>query len=365
MKIVHYSTSLSRSAGGLYYSVSGIARAQAQLGAEVTVVGGADEHFKDDRSGWGDVTVRPFPFRFGRYGLEPRIATALKELSPDIMHVHGIWSAASAYGRLALSHGVSVVVSPRGMLDPWILSRRPAVKMLHSALFERPLLKRSHVHALNESERASVAAFMPDVAERIFVLPNGIEEVAHPVVVAQRSGTLYLGRVHSKKQTLELIRAWASLPATERLIVAGWGERAYEQQVSLAAAAQQNVGFVGSLYGEAKAEVLGAARFFILPSLSEGLPMAVLEALQHGCVPIITDACNLPELFRDGIAVRMKSDFSDFGEVMARTLAMSESEFEARSAASRQYSRRYQWSEIGQAMLDQYETILAAKGPPK
>lgn len=362
MRIVHYSTSLSRSAGGLYYSVSGVAKAQAQLGAEVVVVGGADEHFERDRSAWGDVAVRPFPFRFGRYGLDPSVATALKKLAPDILHVQGIWSAASAYGSLAVSQGVPVVVSPRGMLDPWILSRKPAVKRVHSALFERPMLKRAYVHALNDSERDSVAAFMPEVAERTFVLPNGVDEIAPGAETSNRSGTLYLSRVHPKKQTLELIRAWSALPETARLTIAGWGDVDYEQQVAQAAAATRNVNFVGSLYGDAKARAFEAARFFILPSLSEGLPMAVLEALQHGCVPIVTDACNLPELFRDDVAIRMQPDFTDFPAVMTRALAMSQPEFAARSAAARDYSRRYLWSEIARAMLAQYEAILAARG---
>ena len=45
MKILHYSTSLGRSAGGLYHSVSGLARAMAGLGAEITVAGGSEPHF--------------------------------------------------------------------------------------------------------------------------------------------------------------------------------------------------------------------------------------------------------------------------------------------------------------------------------
>jgi glycosyltransferase involved in cell wall biosynthesis len=203
---------------------------------------------------------------------------------------------------------------------------------------------------------------MPELADRVFVLPNGVDKISASPVDTPRSGALYLSRLHEKKQTLDLIKAWSRLETGARLTVAGWGDAAYQEQVATAAASTTNVSFVGSLYGEAKSAAFNAAKFFILPSLSEGLPMAVLEALQHGCIPIITDSCNLPELFADDIAFRMATDFSDFDAVVSRALAMTESELAARSAAARTYSQRYLWSEIARAMLAQYETILSAKG---
>lgn len=360
MKVILYATSTTRSAGGLLPAMSGLARAMEALGARVTVVGGADQHFDADRAAWGDVSVITHDSA-GAYGLNGNALGLIAAERPDIVHINGIWSAASIYGAVNALRGRSVVVSPHGMLDPWILARKPAIKQIHSALFERPMLRRAYVHALNESERDSVVAFMPELADRTFILPNGIDDIT-PIEMANRTGALYLSRLHEKKQTLELIEAWSALGRAETLTVAGWGDPNYEQQVARAAAATQTVNFVGPLYGEAKARAFEAARFFILPSLSEGLPMAVLEALQHGCVPIITDACNLPELFADDIALRMRPDFSDFAAVTASALAMSDTAFAARSAAARVYSRRYLWSEIARAMLAKYEAILGAKG---
>lgn len=362
MRVTLYAASITRSAGGLYSAMTGLARAMARLGAKVTVVGGADEHFEADRGAWGDVALSTHRGT-GPYGFSPDAFKLIAASSPDIVHINGIWSAASIYGAAGALRGRTVVVSPHGMLDPWILARKPAVKRVHAALFERPMLKRAHIHALNEGEHASVAAFMPELAGRIFVLPNGVDEIGPVTTSPSRAGALYLSRVHPKKQTLELIEAWSALPSGDQLTVAGWGDTEYETQVAEAASAGTNVEFVGPLYGDPKASAFEAARFFILPSLSEGLPMAVLEALQHGCVPVITDACNLPELFRDNIALRMQPDFSDFSAVMTRALAMPAAEFAARSQASRECSRRYLWSEIGRAMLSQYEAILAAKGP--
>jgi Glycosyltransferase len=363
MRIVHYSTSLSRSAGGLYYSVSGLAGGLARLEADVTVVGGADEHFKEDHTVWRDIPVRAFQFRFGRYGLDPAIAHELARLKPDILHVHGIWSAASTYGRLAVAGGTNVVVSPRGMLDPWILARRPRVKALHARLFERPMLARAHVHALNEAEREATAAYMPGLAERIFVVPNGIPAADASETPTHRSGMLYLGRLHEKKQVLELIRAWGGIPVLHRqtLTIAGWGGKAYEADVAALAATTPGVSFVGSLYGEAKAQALRKARFFVLPSLSEGLPMAVLEAIQFGAIPLITPQCNLPELFADDIALPIAADFSDFASVATAAFAMPLATANERSTRARDYAERYLWTNIARQMLDHYQRIIEAR----
>lgn len=357
MRVTLYATLLTRSAGGLLGAVSGLARALQRQGAEITVIGGADQHFEEDRALWADVPLLVHKAR-GVYGLSSDALRLIRASRPDIVHVNGIWTAASIYGAFNALRGGQVVVSPHGMLDPWILARKPMIKQVHAALIERPMLRRAHVHALNDNERASVAAFSPESAERTFVLPNGLDEITPSSPEGARAGTLYLGRLHPKKQPIELIEAWSQLPGREQLIVAGWGDPGYERQVTQAAAIAANVSFVGPLHGAAKVRAFRTARFFVLPSLSEGLPMAVLEALQHGCIPIITEACNLPELFRDGIAIRIQPDFSNFKEVMTRTVTMPEAERAARAAASSTYALRYRWSEIGRAMLAQYERIL-------
>lgn len=362
MKILFYSASLSHSAGGLYNSVSGLAKALKAAGIDIRVAGGADEFFEQGKSIWGDVPIYPYDQPAVTYGLRLKGLTDLREIRPDIVHIHGIWAATSIYGRAATLLGIPTVVSPRGMLDPWILARRPLIKRVHASLFERPMLRRAFLHALNEAESSASAAFMPSLADRIFVVPNGIPEAVLPQGQMPKRGALFLGRLHSKKQTLELIRAWENLGANaERLTVAGWGDENYQAAVTAAAAGATHVEFVGPVHGESKSAALRRAQFFILPSLSEGLPMAVLEALQHGCIPIITDACNLPELFRDGIALRLEADFSNFSEVMNGAIAMPDSEKRQRSIAAAQYAGHYLWPNLAQRMIEQYERILKAK----
>lgn len=364
MRVVHYSSSISQSAGGMFYSVSGLARAQQALGADVTVVGGADPTFAQDQSNWGDLPLETFPIRgVGAYTFLPRIARLLLRMKPDILHIHGIWSETGVYGRIASLAGIATVCSPRGMLDPWILRRSALVKRVHGTLFERPFLRRSLINALNLSEREAVLAFFAPEPVRVFVAPNGVH-LPTTAPGTDRDGALYIGRLHEKKQVLELVDHWTQTDALQGvpLTIAGWGKAPYEAEVARRCAAAANVTFVGRAYGEAKAALLDRAAWFILPSLSEGLPMAVLEAMAAGCIPIITRECNLPELTDAGSAVSLQSDFSDFSAVAARIAGSTAAQREALQARALQDVKAYSWPSIARQVLDEYRAFLDARG---
>jgi len=365
MKILFYVPSLSRSGGGVYSAAAGLASALVDQGVTVVATGGMDEHFAEDQGAWGDATLAPLTGAGSGYGLRKQALDALRQHEPDLVHVHGIWSANSIYGLAAAWRGIPTIVSPHGMLEPWILARRPLVKRVHAGLFEKTLLRRARIHALNEAERVNVEAFMGGAGERTFILPNGISEAASPSPPEPKRGALFLGRLHPKKQAIELVREWRALGLADdqTLTIAGWGDAEYENELRQTIDSATNVEFVGPLHGEAKNAALANARFFILPSLSEGLPMAVLEAIQHGCIPIITSECRLPELLRDGIAVEMNKDFSDFRSVIANAFALTDREFADRSAAAMAYADNYAWPKIARGMIDQYRHCIAAFSP--
>ncbi len=366
MRVGYVTSSLSRSAGGLFHSVSGLAGAVAQQGVDITVFGGVDRHFEVDHQQWSGVPIRPHPLS-DVYGFHWRVFDRLLSHRPDLLHLHGIWTATSIYGRFAQLAGIPIVVSPHGMLEAWILRRRKLAKAVHGALFERPLVRGGYIHALCAAEYNTVSAYLPGAARRMFVLPNGTSSVPATPTAPGRSGVLYLGRLHPKKQVLELAKAWAGSASLDGIVltIAGWGDTGYEAQVKAVALASNNVRFVGSLYGVAKDRAFESARAFILPSLSEGLPMSVLEALQHGCLPIITDQCNLPELFTAGAARRIATDLSDVDRVVLDAVAASDEDVRRRSHFLTSYAHRYRWSEIASAMIGHYRDIIDRCAPAR
>src|SRR5204863_1620446 len=122
---------------------------------------------------------------------------------------------------------------------------------------------------------------------------------------------LYLGRIHPKKNLAALVDAWeaATLPDGAELTIAGWGsaEDVAELEARLKRA-PASVRFAGPVHGDAKQALLEEARFLVLPSHSEGLPMTVLEAWAAGTPAVMTAACHLPEGFAAGGALECGTD---------------------------------------------------------
>lgn len=121
----------------------------------------------------------------------------------------------------------------------------------------------------------------------------------------------YLGRLHPKKGLLKLVGARASVPFSTHKewlpVIAGWHQAGHETEVKCLArglGVEMSVRFVGPQYGDDKEATLVRADAFVLPSFSEGLPVAVFEAWPWALPVLMTPQCNLPEGFAARPAVR-------------------------------------------------------------
>jgi glycosyltransferase involved in cell wall biosynthesis len=100
---------------------------------------------------------------------------------------------------------------------------------------------------------------------------------------------LFLGRLVPEKCPDLLIKAFQSLQASDwKLVLVGGtsdtGE--YTSQLVKMGEKSNNVIFTNELKGAPLAEIIRGAGLFVLPSELEGLPLAMLEAMQEG-VPVL------------------------------------------------------------------------------
>lgn len=134
------------------------------------------------------------------------------------------------------------------------------------------------------------------------VLPPAVR---HPAPESRRLVVLALGRLGRRKGTYDLLDAVESLPAGVRARIrvrlAGDGEIAQVRAEVADRGLGDAVDVAGWLAPRERDEALRKADIFVLPSHDEGLPMALLEAMAHGLVPITTPVGGIPEAVTDGV----------------------------------------------------------------
>ena len=118
------------------------------------------------------------------------------------------------------------------------------------------------------------------------------------------------------------------------------------------------VTFPGPVFGEDKRAAFQYCDGFILPSLSEGLPMVLLEAWAYGKPVVMTPQCNLPEGYEAGAAVRIEPEEESIREGLTRFLGMDDGEREQMGAKGRELAaRRFSWKVVAREMAEVYRWV--------
>ena len=212
------------------------------------------------------------------------------------------WWRDLVYLLVAKACGARVVLQVHGgALDRFVYLLRAALRWPDAVV------------VLSKREQESWLRHAP--GQNVAVLPNGVD--CTPYLRYNRSvpaadeplRLVYVGRLAPAKGLTETIEALALARGSgvaARLTIAGNGPeegrlRALVRELGLEA----EVSFAGATLGEDKALLLSQADVLCLPSYSEGLPYALLEAMAAGVVPVVTPVGAIPEVVQDGVHGRL------------------------------------------------------------
>jgi glycosyltransferase involved in cell wall biosynthesis len=377
---------ISRRAGGLMDSVRSLSRFLAnEHDIHIDVVSVEDEFATEDRARWEGLSVHLAAPKYASFRYAPELSRQLASLTPDLVHTHGIWTYLSlATVRWSKSNsGVTLrpyVVSTHGMLDPWALHNSRWKKIIAAFVFERRHLENAAcIHAFNEVEAAAIRAF--GLRNPICVIPNGVEVHASNAadrmppwatdMVGGRKVLLYLGRLHPKKGLRILLRGWKEAFKRERgwvLVIAGWdegGHRGELEQLARELKITNSLQFAGPLFGEARESAYQNANAFVLPSLSEGQPLVVLEAWSHARPVLMTPECNLTEGFEKRAAIRMDTTVEGAADGLRKLFALDEPALQEMGRQGRDLViANFSWSQIASQMFAVYNWLLGRSATP-
>jgi poly(glycerol-phosphate) alpha-glucosyltransferase len=381
VKIGFVVDSVSREAGGLFQSVRGLAKAVTRASASARVFGISDKQSAVDSQDWQPLSVQTFRPQWDAWGYASQLLPAMLDADLDILSTHGLWKYCSVaslrwHRRMARPY----IVHPHGMLESWALQNAKWKKRIAALLYENQHLRGAAcLRALCEAEAQSIRAY--GMRNPICVIPNGVDlpdlserptPQARPFAEG-RKVLLYLGRLHPKKNVSNLIRAWKQMlnshPSTSAswvLAIAGWSQGGYEAQLKQLATDLDlltSVIFLGARFGTEKNECYRGCDAFIMPSLSEGLPMTVLEAWASAKPVLMTPECNLPEGLGAGAAYQIGTGPEKIAAGLKQVIEMSDDDRRTMGNRGRNLvATKFSWPQIGEQMRSVYEWALGG-GP--
>lgn len=292
MKIIHFIPSIDRTSGGTSSYMQLLAKELGKLCELYIATSSSDSPVQIENA-----QIRFIPCSWKeRKAMKTAWRQLLQEIRPDVVHVNCCWLPQCAWAQLwAQEAGYKVVLSPHGMLEPWIMARHYWTRKFPALLLyqKKAIVKADCLHATAESEKENLLKL--GYNNKIQIIANGIdvESIMLKKDWKRKKQILFLSRIHVKKGIDFLLEAAAQLKnelAGYTIHIAGEGDASYIRQLKEKAkqlGIESMVDFCGGVYGEKKWQLFRDADVFVLPTYSENFGIAVAEALASG-TPVIT-----------------------------------------------------------------------------
>jgi glycosyltransferase involved in cell wall biosynthesis len=379
----------TREPGGVHVHTADVAQAAAALGCQVTIASLSIDFFSSLLPASGvDVEIadrlcieqkhhqprRSIPGRYrGWFDLMRR------HRGCDVVLVEGTFAqtpalelpviARSARRFYAIAHSAGL---PR--------RESPLHQKLHGAIMGRAL----HRLIVVSDQIRDVAAgpFRID-AGTVTVCTNWIAPSFQPTTEAERAQARhrlglpvdalilgYVGRLSGDKLGESLLRAFASVlrdaPGDVRLIIAGDGWKADEwRETARNLGVARRVHFAG--WQKEPSHIYGALDVFILPSLAEGFPLGIMEAMASGVAGMVHPMGSTLALVEDGVSgfVADMSTAGAFADALRAVFACDRAELRIMGQrAAAHIGRHHSRAQRLPAVLEALDVPLAGRALP-
>ena len=387
-KILHIVGAAGQKGFGIGEVAVQLARAQNRAGVNLYLwtADDADEAGAiREKSGLTTETLQTFPaLGPSRYAFSPAMVKRIRDTdqSFSVVHHHGVW-ACTSYAAFVWSKsgqpGRPFILAPQGELQSWCLRRSRWKKAVTRRLYVNRLLRETACfQALGEHEVNDIRRL--GLTNPVAVIPNGIgeewceQECDGPafrekyLIPKDKRIVLFLSRVSPKKglpMLFEAIRRHRGRLSDWLCVVAGPDEFGHARELEELLDSwdlRSLVRMIGPVYGADKRNAFAAADLFVLPSHSEGFPLAALESLGAGVPPIVTKGSPMP--FLESEACGWWPDVS--ADAIARALLDSTARSPAELAAigkagERLVADKFTWTKVARQCVELY-SWLEGKG---
>jgi glycosyltransferase involved in cell wall biosynthesis len=199
---------------------------------------------------------------------------------------------------------------------------------------------------------------------RITVIPNFIDASHYRPTQANLGYAVCAGRLSAEKGITVLLDAMRRVPEI-KVIVAGDGPSRESLEAGAVKAGLKNAEFIGYVPRERLLELVAAAAFVVMPSLSpENFPYSVLEAFALGKPVVASAVGGIPEMVEDGVTglVVRPGDAPALAAAMHRLIADPGLAVRLGGAGRRRVETQWDASTHYRSIKGLYEGLVAQAG---
>ncbi len=302
----------------------------------------------------------------------------------DVAHGHNTFHSLNRQlARASRDNRVPLFFHVHGALDPVIVnanSRKALKKHLYIRLVERRNLNLAQgIFALTSLEKKQIRSWR--IWPRIHVVPNGTRGFDAPTAaevnefksrfpaIAEGQMILYLGRIDPKKGLDVLLNSFQTISAEfPRSVLALAGDREeappYTRQLDeqiQSLGLQNRVVWMGFLDEAKKRNALAMAQVFSHVTMSEGMPMSVLEAMAAGLPTIISPGCYMDKAIQSRAVLLADYNAPALAAQLSNLLNYPDLRAELRNNAQQHIADNHDWSVITEQINRVYEDVISKR----
>ncbi len=323
------------------------------------------------------ITVKRYTclFRPLRNPITPGLLTIEKKIKDyDVVHTHNEHSFAAmvaAYFRKKIN--IPLILTCHGQLRfgkdlaDWF-------ERFYSRTIGKKILRRADsIVALSPSDAKYISSFGVS-RDKIHILPNAIDiktlsvknnnnrdfveryNLTKPII-------LFVGPVIRRKGIQYLLKAiftlWKEKHKEATFLIVGDGDylekaKSFVTKHKL----EKFVRFTGRISQEELIQSYKVADIFVLPSLSEGLPTTILEAMYLGLPVIATDIPGVKDHFKDAAILIPPRDEKSLAEAIIKLINNPDLRKKLSRIGRELVVRKYTWKKVAKGYEKLYENLI-------